>query len=198
MDGGFGPESITPKDKGYKNSWCYHNPLNNWINSCVTEFEFKEEELTPTDSGRKVTCKISGTKIDDGELYYCPELDKYFIFQNEKIGGCPKRLSPKERGYKYSWAYHDPSEDRFSPVVQKKLMQLRKLIFDVASATEGVGELEETLKWGQPSYLTSQSKSGSTINFHEYEDDMGVIITIQFAISDCAGNTDYTKQHNKC
>ena len=42
-------------------------------------------------------------------------------------------------------------------------MKLRKLIFDVAHGTEGVGELEETLKWGQPSYLTKQSKSGSTI-----------------------------------
>ena len=51
----------------------------------------------------------------------------------------------------------------FSPVVRKKLMQLRKLIYDVAHKTEGVGELEETLKWGQPSYLTKQSKSGSTI-----------------------------------
>jgi hypothetical protein len=26
-----------------------------------------------------------------------------------------------------------------------------------------VGEIEETLKWGEPAYLTSQSKSGSTI-----------------------------------
>ena len=51
----------------------------------------------------------------------------------------------------------------FSPVIRKKLMQLRKLIFEVADKTAGVGELEETLKWGQPSYLTSQSKSGSTI-----------------------------------
>ena len=51
----------------------------------------------------------------------------------------------------------------FSPVVRKKLMQLRKLVYDVADKTEGVGELEETLRWGQPSYLTKQSKSGSTI-----------------------------------
>ena len=53
--------------------------------------------------------------------------------------------------------------DAFSPVVRKKLLQLRKLIFEVALKTEGVGELEETLKWGQPSYLTKQSKSGSTV-----------------------------------
>jgi len=51
----------------------------------------------------------------------------------------------------------------FSPAVKKKLMRLRKLIFEVAQKTEGVGQLEETLKWGQPSYLTPKSKSGSTI-----------------------------------
>lgn len=33
----------------------------------------------------------------------------------------------------------------------------------VAERTEGVGRLEETLKWGQPSYVTSQTRSGSTI-----------------------------------
>jgi hypothetical protein len=51
----------------------------------------------------------------------------------------------------------------FPPVIRKELMRLRMLIFDVAYETEGVGELEETLKWGQPSYLTKKSKSGSTI-----------------------------------
>jgi hypothetical protein len=44
-----------------------------------------------------------------------------------------------------------------------KLMALRELIFDTAARTDGVGELEEALKWGQPSYLTAKSKSGSTI-----------------------------------
>lgn len=47
--------------------------------------------------------------------------------------------------------------------INTKLMFLRQLIFDVASKTDGVGELEETLKWGQPSYLTTQSGSGSLI-----------------------------------
>ena len=42
-------------------------------------------------------------------------------------------------------------------------MGLRQLIFEVAADTEGVGELTETLKWGQPSYLTENTKSGSTI-----------------------------------
>jgi hypothetical protein len=39
--------------------------------------------------------------------------------------------------------------DGFSPALRKKLMGLRQLIFDVASDTEGVGEITETLKWGQ-------------------------------------------------
>ncbi|MGI9315704.1 MAG: DUF1801 domain-containing protein [bacterium] len=44
-----------------------------------------------------------------------------------------------------------------------RLMQLRALILDVAATTEGVGKLEETLKWGEPAYLTSETGSGTTI-----------------------------------
>lgn len=51
----------------------------------------------------------------------------------------------------------------YSRNMRAKLMFLRQLIFDIASATEGVGELEETLKWGSPSYLTTKSGSGTTI-----------------------------------
>jgi hypothetical protein len=47
--------------------------------------------------------------------------------------------------------------------LRTKLLALRRMIFETAAATEGVGALQETLKWGQPSYLTAESKSGSTI-----------------------------------
>ena len=47
--------------------------------------------------------------------------------------------------------------------VREKLLAMRDLIFATAKRIPGVGELEETLKWCQPSYLTSESKSGSTI-----------------------------------
>ena len=47
--------------------------------------------------------------------------------------------------------------------VRRKLLAIRELIFSTASCIEGVGEIEETLKWGEPAYLTSASKSGSTI-----------------------------------
>lgn len=41
-------------------------------------------------------------------------------------------------------------------------MTLRGLIFDTAEVAE-VGPLTETLKWGQPAYLTQASKAGTTI-----------------------------------
>lgn len=44
-----------------------------------------------------------------------------------------------------------------------RLLAVRALIFETASALKGVGELTETLKWGEVSYLTEKSKSGSTI-----------------------------------
>jgi hypothetical protein len=44
---------------------------------------------------------------------------------------------------------------------------LRRLIFDTAKTTRGVGALQETLKWGQPSYLTTETKSGSTIRIDQ-------------------------------
>jgi uncharacterized protein DUF1801 len=57
--------------------------------------------------------------------------------------------------------------------VKAKLEFLRHLIIDTALATEGVGRLEETLKWGQPSYLTTTSKSGSTIRIDRVKSDRG-------------------------
>jgi len=51
--------------------------------------------------------------------------------------------------------------------VKARLLALRRLIFDTAKATKGVGALEETLKWGQPSYLTPETRSGSTIRIDQ-------------------------------
>ena len=48
-----------------------------------------------------------------------------------------------------------------------KLLSLRELIFDVASKTKEVGELEEALRWGEPSYLTTESRSGSMIRINK-------------------------------
>jgi len=49
------------------------------------------------------------------------------------------------------------------PATRRRLMELRRLILDTAAATAGVGRIEETLKWGQISYLTAETRSGTTI-----------------------------------
>lgn len=51
----------------------------------------------------------------------------------------------------------------YPPGLREKLLALRELIFETAKQTPGVGPLRETLKWGEPAYLTVQTKSGSTI-----------------------------------
>jgi len=47
----------------------------------------------------------------------------------------------------------------YPPAIRPKIKHLRKLILDTAKDME-IPELEETLKWGEPSYL---AKKGSTI-----------------------------------
>jgi hypothetical protein len=54
-----------------------------------------------------------------------------------------------------------------------RLLALRELILRTAAATDGVGPVEETLKWGQPSFLTRQSGSGSTIRIDARRGDPG-------------------------
>ena len=44
--------------------------------------------------------------------------------------------------------------------IRAKLNYLRSLILETATENEAIGEIEETLKWGEPSYL---AKKGSTI-----------------------------------
>lgn len=63
--------------------------------------------------------------------------------------------------------------DNYPENMRKKLMFLRQLIFDTAAATDGVGELEETLKWGEPSYLTPKTKSGSTVRIDWKKSNQG-------------------------
>ena len=62
--------------------------------------------------------------------------------------------------------------DSYPEPIREKMMRLRQLVLDTASETEGIGKLEETLRWGEPSYLT---KGGSTLRMdwkdrapHEY------------------------------
>jgi hypothetical protein len=51
----------------------------------------------------------------------------------------------------------------FPTIVRTRLLEVRELIFETAAAIESVGPLTETLKWGEPAYLTQATGSGSTI-----------------------------------
>ena len=50
--------------------------------------------------------------------------------------------------------------DSYPEPMRTKMLRLRQIVFEAAAETEDVAAVEETLKWGEPSYLT---KGGSTI-----------------------------------
>lgn len=50
--------------------------------------------------------------------------------------------------------------DQYPKTVKTQLLNLRNLVLNTASEIDGIDQLEETLKWGEPSYLT---KHGSTV-----------------------------------
>jgi len=49
---------------------------------------------------------------------------------------------------------------KYPEAVKTKMTHLRNLILETAKENDTIKEIEETLKWGEPSYLT---KKGSTI-----------------------------------
>jgi hypothetical protein len=82
-----------------------------------------------------------------------------------------KRPTRKRAATKSRAGFADPAVDAvfrtYPGPVRTRLLALRRLILDTAKGTAGVGALEETLKWGQPSYLTAETGSGSTIRIDQ-------------------------------
>jgi hypothetical protein len=64
----------------------------------------------------------------------------------------------------------------YPPDLRSKLMALRELVFDTAEKTTDVGRLTETLKWGQPSYLTEETGSGTTVRIDRLKADNGYAV----------------------
>jgi uncharacterized protein DUF1801 len=77
----------------------------------------------------------------------------------------------KAKGRRRTHSAVDAVFRAYPPPLRKKLAEVRRLILDTARKTEGVGAIEETLKWGQPSFLTSQTGSGSTIRIDALKSD---------------------------
>lgn len=50
--------------------------------------------------------------------------------------------------------------DAYPPAIRKKMLFLRELVFSTAEDIIEIGEVEETTKWGEPSYM---AKGGSTV-----------------------------------
>jgi hypothetical protein len=74
-----------------------------------------------------------------------------------------KRIAAKQRIAAKSSGEVEAVFNTYPKPLRARLLALRRLIFATAKATPGVGALQETLKWGQPTYLTAETKSGSTI-----------------------------------
>lgn len=62
---------------------------------------------------------------------------------------------------------------------RSRLTEIRQLIYTRASADPEVGKITETLKWGEPAYLTEQTGSGSTIRLG-YKDSKPDSVAIYF------------------
>jgi len=53
--------------------------------------------------------------------------------------------------------------ESYPNIFKEKLKYLRQLILEVAADIPEIDEIEETLKWGEASYLYSKKKVGSTV-----------------------------------
>ncbi len=74
-----------------------------------------------------------------------------------------------------------PSEEvssyyfNLTPVMFELFMEVRTWIYELSKKDEKIGEIEECLKWGEPSFLTPKTKSGSTIR-------MAYVNELEFAL----------------
>lgn len=61
--------------------------------------------------------------------------------------------------------------DGYPKPLRERLLALRDLIFEVADSAEDLDGIEETLKWGQPSYLPKTPRTGTTVRIHTLKDE---------------------------
>jgi len=82
----------------------------------------------------------------------------------------------------------------FPNELRLRLLALRQKIFETAEKTEDAGEIEETLKWGVPAYLTKSPKSGTTIRLAPTTDErqFGLFVHCQTSLI-----KDFKKKHPK-
>ncbi len=93
--------------------------------------------------------------IDSRNIFIFSLEMKIFLYQVIKLKkAIPKTIKNPEVATVFK---------QYPPKVRAKIKNLRRIILEVAASDDRIGALEETLKWGEPSYLTSDTKSGSTV-----------------------------------
>lgn len=77
--------------------------------------------------------------------------------------------------------------DRLPKDTRACLLKVRDLVFRVAAASTSIGALTETLRWGQPSYLTDTTKAGTTLRLWRRSatsEDAAVFVPCQSSVID--------------
>lgn len=78
-------------------------------------------------------------------------------------------MKPTPSNQKTKTKFKFPSEEvssyyfNLTPMMLEKFMEIRNWIYELSEKDQRIGEIEECLKWGEPSFLTPKTKSGSTI-----------------------------------
>jgi len=75
----------------------------------------------------------------------------------------------------------------YPKAAQSAFGQIRTLIYQTAASRPEVGPLTETLKWGEPGYLTQITKSGTTIRLAwkpKHPDHLGLFVNCRTTLID--------------
>jgi hypothetical protein len=56
---------------------------------------------------------------------------------------------------------------KYQAQTQQALLIIRQWIFEVAESSEKIGEIEECLKWGEPTYVSHSPKSGTSLRLSQ-------------------------------
>ncbi len=83
-------------------------------------------------------------------------------------------VKPEERNSDATWQTGVAADvaayfAKCPPPARAHLLQLRSMAMDLAEEDPRIGPLLETLKWGEPSYLTSKTRAGTTLRLAFYK-----------------------------
>lgn len=72
--------------------------------------------------------------------------------------------------------------DKCQPLTKGRLLTIRQWIYEVANNSDEIGQIEECLKWGEPSYVTHSPKTGTTLRMSQLkssEKEYGLFVHCQ-------------------